>query len=468
MSDKSDQCIPSGSTVIERCIARYKSLVPGKASVLVAASGGGDSTALLCMLHGQRRRLGIRRLGVVHVNHGLRGAESDGDQRFVAGLAERLGCPLFLKKLSGRTLHDAGMEEWARRERYRFYLEVKERERYDCVATGHTADDQAETVLMRIVRGSGLRGMRGILPKRDDGIIRPILDLRREEVVGWLASRGIGFRDDSSNSDHSFERNRIRHTVLPMMEKREPNALKKLTRIAELSGELWRAMQPAVDRWIAARVKGMSDRFFIEKAGFDDELHAGEGLRRVFEHYGIPVDARHIEEVAARRGRTDGEFPLPGGVWRYYPRRTTVLFMNHQSADSHEFSYRIASKGVTECPAACARFLANEATALGTLPFDNLTVALDRDLCGSNLTFRSIRPADRFVPLGASGPVGVASFLAKQGVSKAERPAFGVVESGDGRIIWIPGMRIGQAARITRDTVRILELSYQSYSCAII
>jgi|GEM_PF-290526 tRNA(Ile)-lysidine synthase len=465
MPDHSHMSIPN---VIERFIARWMSLVPAEASVLVAASGGGDSTALLCMLHEQRERLGIRRLGVLHVNHGLRGNESEGDQRFVSELAKRLECPLFLKKLSDRVLHDAGIEEWGRRERYRFFLETKEREGYDFVATGHTANDQAETVLMRIVRGAGLRGMRGILPMRDDGIVRPMLDLWREEIVGWLKAQGVGFRNDSSNDDRSFGRNRIRHTVLPMLDKREPGALKKLVRIAELSGELWGAMQPAVDRWIATQVKGAAGRFSIEKAGFEDELHVGEGLRRVFEHYGIQADSRHLEEVAARCDRIGHEFLLRGGSWRYYPRRKTVLFINHESTKNHEFNYRIAMKGVTECPLVGARFLADETAVLDKFPCDNLTVAIDRDVCGNGLTFRSMRPDDRFVPLGAFGSVGVESFLAKQGVSKVERPAFGVVEAENGQIIWIPGMRIGQAVRITRNTVRILLLSYQSYSCVII
>jgi tRNA(Ile)-lysidine synthase len=465
MPDHSQMFVPK---VIERFIARYKSLIPAEASVLAAVSGGGDSTALLCMLHRQRERLEIRRLGVLHVNHGLRGSESDGDQQFVAGLAKKLECPLFLEKLSGRALHDAGIEEWGRQERYRFFLETKKREGYDFVATGHTANDQAETVLMRIIRGSGLRGMRGILPIRDDCVVRPMLDLWREEIVGWLEVQGVGFRNDSSNDDHTFGRNRIRHIILPMLEKREPGALKKLVRIAELSGELWGVMQPAVNRWIGTRVKGMTGRFVIEKEGFSDELHFSEGLRMIFEHYGIPADSRHLEEIAARCDRAGQGFLLRGGSWRYYPRRKTVLFINHKSSISHEFNYRIAISGVTECSLVGARFLADEVAALGKLPCDNLTVALDRDVCGNKLTFRSIRPGDTFVPLGASGSVGVELFLAKQGVSKVERPAFGVVEAEDGHIIWIPGMRIGQAARITRNTVRILKLSYQSYSCAII
>ena len=468
-SDQSCRSAKPGSPLISSFIARYKSLVPGEASVLAAVSGGGDSTALLHMLHGLRERLGIRRLGVLHVNHGLRGAESDGDERFVAGLAERLGCPFFPKKLDGRSLHAAGMEEWGRRERYRFFLLTMRREGFDVVATGHTADDQAETVLMRVMRGAGLRGMRGVLPKRDDGIIRPMLDLRRQEIVSWLEAGKRGFRSDSSNDDCSFGRNRIRHEVLPRLEKIEPGVREKLTRLAALSNELWASMRPGVDRWIGTHVRGTAGRFGIEKAGFDDELHAGEGLIRVFERYGIPADSRQIEEIITNRDRRGREFLLRGGSWRYHPTKNKVVFIDRREAPPREFLYRIALEGVTKCPDASALFEATESvTPLAPLPFDNLTVALDRDACGDELLFRSVRPTDRFVPLGGSRPVAIGSFMAKQGVARVEYADFGVVETGDGRIVWIPGLRIGQAVRVGRGTKRILKLSYQSYPCAII
>jgi tRNA(Ile)-lysidine synthase len=131
------------SDILDRVARRFRTIAQPCASVLVAVSGGADSTALLFLLHALKKRCAIRRLGVLHVNHGLRGRESDGDEAFVASLARRLRAPLFVKTLSGRALHAPGMEAWARGERYKYFLEVKSRGCYDFIATGHTADDQA-------------------------------------------------------------------------------------------------------------------------------------------------------------------------------------------------------------------------------------------------------------------------------------------------------------------------------------
>ena len=310
--------------------------------------------------------------------------------------------------------------------------------------------------------------MRGILPRREDGIVRPLIDLWREEIVGWLEAEAIGFRSDSSNKDKSYNRNRIRLAALPILEKQEPGACGKLVRIAGLTAELWETMQPGVDRWIALHAICMKGRFRILAAGFGDELHAGEGLRRVFERYGISSDSRQIGEIMARGGRRGREFLLQGGSWRYYPANGAVLFVDHRSA-AREFNYRLALKGVTECPAVPARFKANEFEApTPALPADNLTVLMDREACGNELIFRSIRKEDRFIPFGGSRPVDIASFLVKQGILRVELPDFGVVTAADGRIIWVPGIRIAQAVRVRNDTGRILELSYQSPLCPII
>jgi tRNA(Ile)-lysidine synthase len=172
----------SARDILDRVARRYGTLVPQGASVLAAVSGGGDSTALLFLLAALKERCAIQRIGVLHVNHGLRGKESDGDETFVASLAKHLEMPFYAEKLSGQSLHSPGMEAWARSERYGFFQQIREQEHYDFIATGHTADDQAETVLLRIMRGTGLRGLRGILAKREDRVIRPIIDLRRAEI----------------------------------------------------------------------------------------------------------------------------------------------------------------------------------------------------------------------------------------------------------------------------------------------
>jgi len=450
--------------ILDRVARRYSVLAPQGASVLAAVSGGSDSTAMLFMLHELKERCAIKRIGVLHVNHGLRGSESDHDETFVASLAQRLQVPFYVRRLKGRRLHSPGMEAWARSERYRFFLEIREQEHYDFIATGHTADDQAETVLLRIMRGTGLRGLRGILARRDDGVIRPIIDLRRDEILSWLGSRDIRFRHDSSNDDATIQRNRIRLEVLPEFERQEPGARGRLLQIAEKATGLWNIAQPAIEKWISTYVKKYAGRFIVKKEGMIDGFHASEGLRMLFEHYAIPTDSPHVEEVLELGGRTSGEYLLPGGEWRYYPGRETIVFRKNSTPGNGQFKYALAVPGITECPACGVRFIITEENAPPEkIPRDNLTVVIDPDTFGGGkLVYRSLRTDDSFVPFGSDRSTSVRAFLTKQRIRKAERMACGVVEAGDGTIVWIPGVRISQIVRVTSGTRKILMISYQS------
>jgi tRNA(Ile)-lysidine synthase len=459
------------SDILDRVARRFRACARPGASVFVAVSGGADSTALLFMLHALKKKCAIRRLAVLHVNHGLRGKESDGDEAFVASLARRLGVPVFTKALSGRSLRAPGMEAWARGERYRFFRETREREHYDHVATGHTADDQAETILFRIMRGTGLRGLRGILPMRDDGVIRPILDLRRDDLAAWLALQGIRFRYDSSNDDPAFKRNLIRREVLPALERREPGARELLIQTAEKAQEIWRRAQPRIGKWVSSFVKREANRFVVGKAGLADAFHASEGLRMLFDHYAIPTDSSHIDEVIENRARRGGEYLLPGGTWRYYPQRDTIVFCKGMLSGTGPFSYALSVPGTTECPGPGARFIVEEKGAIkgafpGKISRDNLSAVLDLDASGRRLVFRSWRADDFFVPFGGSQRTNVKSFLAKQKFSRNERLGLGVVAGRDGVIVWIPGVRLSELARVTSRSRKVLKICYQAYPAA--
>jgi tRNA(Ile)-lysidine synthase len=454
--------VPSNNHLIERVALHCAGLFPQEVSLLAAVSGGGDSTALLLILHCLKERLGIDRLGVVHVNHGLRGAASDADESFAAGLAERLGAPFFHKKLAGRLLHDSGIEEWARRERYVFFHAVKEREGYDFIATGHTADDQAETLLFRLMRGTGIRGLRGVLASREDGVVRPVLGLWRHELNSWLKDQKVSFRHDASNDDRAFSRNRIRHDLLPLLNQREKGASEKLVQIAGKAQEFWKVFEPRVGAWIGKYVGKSEGSFRIKKEGFSDRLHASEGLRSVFEDYCIPVDSLHIDEVASRASRKSGFLLLPGG-WRYYFQSDMILFCKDPPGAAPAFSCPLAVPGCTVCPERQVRFVVKElASPAEKVPRDNLTVLLDRNICGDRLTFRSWNRTDRFQPLGSGSSTTVREFLAKQKIALIERQGRGIVEGKGGKIVWIPGVRIAHACRLTPGSRKLLKISYQS------
>jgi tRNA(Ile)-lysidine synthase len=169
---------------------------PQGKSICAAVSGGCDSVALFYALFALRDRLGITRLGIAHVNHRLRGAESDADAAFVKEMGVKAIVP-FHEKILGPRPPRGGMEEWARAERYGFFRNLCTAEGYDYIATGHTADDQAETVFMRIMRGSGLKGLCAIAPVREDHVIRPLLNINRASLCAWLKEKDNHVRPNS-------------------------------------------------------------------------------------------------------------------------------------------------------------------------------------------------------------------------------------------------------------------------------
>jgi tRNA(Ile)-lysidine synthase len=220
-------------------------LVPGD-RVAVALSGGADSTALLLLVHAAnalpRNSLGIG-LSAVHINHTLRGDESEADQRFVEELCGRLDIPLHLHRADTHEYavqHKQTIEEAARNLRYAFFAELFAQGQAHKILTAHTLDDQAETVLMKLLRGAWLEGLSAIAPVLEvpgGTILRPLLNTRREELRGYLRARHQPWRDDSSNSDEAFTRNRIRHTVLPVLREENPSIDQTLANVAELARE---------------------------------------------------------------------------------------------------------------------------------------------------------------------------------------------------------------------------------------
>jgi len=197
-------------------VQRHRMLTPG-GRVGVAVSGGADSVFLLHALRELAPRWNLR-LSVIHIEHGIRGAESAADGDYVAKLAAEYGLPLHLRRADVPAM-GGNLEEAARNVRHAFYRELIASGAVDRVATGHTRSDQAETVLYRILRGSGLTGLAGILPVTSEGLIRPLLEIERGEIEAWLRERGIAWREDETNRDLSYARNRLRHDILPLLRK---------------------------------------------------------------------------------------------------------------------------------------------------------------------------------------------------------------------------------------------------------
>ena len=221
--------------------------------MIVAVSGGPDSVCLLHVL----RELGIRVAGVAHVNHKLRGEASEEDQRFVSALSRELGVEFY--SIDG-VCGAGNLEQAARRIRREFFHDLIQRGMADRIALGHTRDDQAETVLFRMLRGSGLAGLAGILPVTAEGLFRPLLGVTRGEVEAYLRHRGIAWREDASNREPKFARNRIRHQLLPTLQQDwNPRLDEALVQMADLAYE--------EERWWAAEVARYAGQLLVISPG---------------------------------------------------------------------------------------------------------------------------------------------------------------------------------------------------------
>ncbi len=299
--------------------------------LVVAVSGGPDSVALLYALLDPARGTEDGRLVVAHLNHRLRGEESDADEDFVRALHARLtvGSPELRLRCASLDVKTAAagenLESVARRLRYEWLAGVAQDEGVTRVVTGHTADDQAETVLHRLLRGAGLRGLRGIAPSRPlaDGVVllRPMLAVRRADVLAYLISLGEPYREDSSNLDPAFTRNRIRHELLPLLASRfNPEVVRGLCRLAGQAEETYAAEEAEALTLLklAERPRAGDLLVFDRKTFVAAPRHrVREALRLAWRREGWPVGEMGFdawERLAAVALGETAAVDLPGGV----------------------------------------------------------------------------------------------------------------------------------------------------------
>ena len=450
--------------------------------VCVAVSGGADSVALLRLLLELRGELGIV-LSVAHLNHNLRGADSDADAAFVAALAAGHGLefhPASEDVRQNADRHSLSLEAAGRRLRDRFFARLLREGTATRVATAHTADDQAETVLLRLLRGAGTRGLAGILPSReelvapgaarvanslarrstrsvDPFIIRPLLSTRRAQLRDYLRDIGQTWREDASNSDLTFARNRVRAELLPLLER---NYNSSLVDALAATAEIARAEEEFWDSELARLVPTL-----LTPAG---RLRLPELARqplavqrRLVRLAAGTLDFDRVEQVldfARRGGRAERSLPLPGGRLARFAA-AELWFETSADADSAPavgYLYRLPVPGEV-----CVRELNRRITA-SLLPVQaaaqgyNPQQFLDPSLLASELSVRNWRAGDRFWPLHGKAPRKLKELLPKVPASK--RSAWPVVVSGD-EIVWVRGLAVAhdRSAKRTKKVVVIEE-----------
>ena len=448
----------------------------------VAVSGGADSVAMLRLLLALRERLGIV-LSVVHFNHLLRGAASDKDAQFVTNLAEKFGLVLHLgrgdvkKKAKNEK---ANLEDAARRARYAFFRRLVETGLVDCVATAHTADDQAETVLAHILRGTGLAGLSGIHPLTKDGVVRPLLSLRRADLRRYLKARKQTWREDLTNRDTSRQRARMRKKLLPLLERSfNPKSVEHLGDIANAAREDEALITGFVETF-ASKLRAANGRIEIDARDVErpfplpvsEVANHALGKRFVRKAFGElssksgQLTLQHVEQVMelAERGENGKVLQLPGEV---DVRRDNdlLVFLPRISANKRaprEFLYEVDLAGretrVAVKEIGCVmRIRSIDWPNAGRETIETVQAALDQDKLRGKLILRSLRPGDSMRPQGHQKAHKLKRLLNEKRVSRWDREGWPVLTSGK-NIVWARGL-VAADFVATNETVQAILIS---------
>jgi tRNA(Ile)-lysidine synthase len=553
---------------------RREELLQAGDRVGVAVSGGIDSVALLRLLIELRHEVGLV-LSVVHFNHGLRGAESEADQEFVAGLAREHGLEFHVASGDVAQLaadEGSGVEAAARELRYGFFQELLGAGEGDeiepgipqglkpeslgapigtaeavpfpnfsqpsveasptilnKIATGHTLDDQAETVLMRVIRGTGLRGLGGIYPRimvereDEDGhgeIVRPLLGIRRRELEQYLLDVKQTWREDSTNADGKFTRNRLRRLVLPVLERDfNPAVVEGLAELAGIARDEEDYWENEISGWLGTVVQWSQPEWTRGLPGFDSsqalvqiqasQIQASHStpspdllerleqpgpavmnasvsrpwllteprtvqrrvVKAVGDEAGIPLEFKHVEEIlrfAAEDGPSGKELSLPLG-WKIRREPETVVFVTPDLRIQEripDYEYPLAVPGrvlVPELGVVIEALRVVPGSSTSELREYNPQELLRAELLPGRLTVRNWRAGDRFWPAHTKAPKKVKELLQERRVIQPERRLWPVVVSGD-EIVWMRGFPVPARLRAAAGQEAVLIRELESWS----
>ncbi len=430
--------------------------------ILIAYSGGVDSTALIHLLLELQKEWPLE-LFLGHFNHKLRQSAEE-DERFVRDTARKLSLPLFVGRGDVRARAKAlrqNIEETGRQLRYEFLNQKAAEAGGAMIATGHTLTDQAETLLMRLMRGSGLRGLAGIYPVVDERLVRPLLEVEREEVEAYLKQRKIAFRIDESNFDRHFLRNRVRLELLPYIrENFEPAIVRQLGRMASIIREEDILLEEMAREKAKGAVKKKSHIVSLAHLSLSSAPRAL--ARRVVRNFisELRGSLRRIsfEDVESILNLDEGkEYSLKEDV--VLRREANQIILKKKTAPV-QYEYEWEGKGILELQEIGLKFKGKKITrenVPGLRSDDRTRAFLDFEKLRFPLVVRSRREGDRYRPFGAPGRKKVKEIFRSKGIPLSERERHPVFLSGND-IVWILGLPVSDKFKIEKETKGIFEI----------
>ena len=444
---------------------RKHQILDAKGMHIAALSGGADSVALLLIL----RELGYR-VAAAHCNFHLRGDESDRDEEFVHNLCEALSVPLHLSHFNTReyaSLHHISIEMAARKLRYAWFEQLRNDIGADDICVAHHRDDSVETLLMNLIRGTGIHGLTGIRPV-NGRVKRPLLCLSKEEIEQYLNSKGQTYVTDSTNLDDDALRNRVRHHLIPLLQNLNPQASANMARTAEHLTEAAKIYDAAIGEGRESAVSAAPDRITIDIDALKRAPSAPCLLHEIIRDYGFTPaqtdDIMGCEQSGRVFMSADYDLAIDRGQIVIQPRTDPMSPMTMPMEGTYALPggsrLRVAIYDVSELSG--VRKL-NEGKGVTTIVSKERNIAtLDASAVTFPLVIRSAAAGDRFRPFGMHGSKLISDYLTDRKVNVLDKRRARVVTDANGNIVWLVGERTDDRFRVKDTTRRVLRLSLDS------
>lgn len=444
-------------------INEYKLLEPGD-HVLVAVSGGVDSTALLHLLDSYKQELKIT-LHVAYLNHMIR-KDAELDVRYVQDLAQNLRIPITVEMIDVQAFaqkEKLGLEVAARQVRYDFYERIAKRVCASKIAVGHTADDNVETFLMRLVRGSGMKGLCGIPPKRGK-IIRPLIRIWRKEIEDYVGALKLVPRQDYTNYESKYMRNRVRLKLIPQLKLYNLNIKELILQTILLITDDYEYLETKAEQALSEILLSHTQnelKLDIEKVKRLERPMQKHLIRKAIERVKgnlIDLSYTHVQDILENMGVTERwELHLPGRIFIMGDREKLIISHERPNPlEKRSYRYLLDIPGEVAISEIGKKLRASFVPA--KLTTEKRTVAfIDYSALGKEVIVRNWSDGDRFCPLGMQGSKKLQDLFVDEKIPAEERDSIPIVES-DGKIIWVGGVRPDERAKVTKNTKKVVKL----------
>lgn len=440
---------------------RSQRLLEPCSTAILAVSGGVDSMVMLRLFCTIQKKWSLR-LNIAHVNHQLRGAESDGDEEFVRSAAQTLDVPFFCRRAN--TLEYAhenrlSKQEAARELRYQFFDELRRELQGTAVATAHQANDNAETVLLNVLRGAGVRGLSGI-PLQRDYIIRPMLFASREEIEQYASLAGVAFRQDSSNNSLDYKRNLLRQSIIPMLKSEiQPDIIESLNRVSRIMRQLDESLQSQAQALTVsvvtadgrARMKVSIPALLAQPVYLQEAL-----ILDIFRQLDLELRAEKVAHTLQLCTFPTGRrLQLSRSIAVYHDRDQLVFVKSDQPVEYRQ----TVSLGATYNFESFRFSTSPEESPPWRFEPGRFVEVVDARRLGSQLVLRPWQKGDRFIPLGMRSKKKLSDFFTDEKIPLFEKSTIPILES-DGEIVWVCGRRLDDRFKVTDKTQAVVRLSY--------